>query len=438
MWIGIDDTDSRNGGCTTYLAFILIQKLISNGFDIINYPCLVRLNPNVPWKTRGNGAISFNVGFGSGKSFIVGECDSKSIYSYKKSLKSLDEDDIQKITEIIEYVFSEYAYIDDENTNPGYVLMENKPSYDLYYKAVREIISLDEIINELKSLNALFKGFKNKRGLIGATAATAWSNKNDNTFEIITYRPENKRGSIRFIEKESVIKMDKKYSSTFDNYDYKNDYICISPNSPCPILFGIRGNNSNDLSNCIKIINSEEFIGWMIFNSNQGTDDHLVRKKISSINPYQSVIVRGIISKKPVRNIGGHVIFSIRDSKGGLIDCAAYEPTKNFRDIIQMLHVGDEIEVYGGIRSDPLTINIEKIKILNLVEIIEKVENPICPKCNKHMKSKGKNQGFKCKNCGISSDECIVKMIPRNINPGFYEVPSCARRHLSKPLKRMK
>ena len=34
-------------------------------------------------------------------------------------------------------------------------------------------------------------------------------------------------------------------------------------------------------------------------------------------------------------------------------------------------------------------------------------------------------------------DKAVYKKIYRDLKPGFYEVPVCARRHLSKPLKRM-
>ncbi len=58
--IGIDDTDSRLAGCTTYTAALLFQELASGGFKPLDFPWLVRLNPNVPWKTRGNGALSLH------------------------------------------------------------------------------------------------------------------------------------------------------------------------------------------------------------------------------------------------------------------------------------------------------------------------------------------------------------------------------------------
>jgi tRNA(Ile2)-agmatinylcytidine synthase len=61
MHIGLDDTDSAKGGCTTYLAAVLIEKLAQFQVRFIDYPRLIRLNPNVPWKTRGNGALCLSL-----------------------------------------------------------------------------------------------------------------------------------------------------------------------------------------------------------------------------------------------------------------------------------------------------------------------------------------------------------------------------------------
>jgi tRNA(Ile2)-agmatinylcytidine synthase len=83
-------------------------------------------------------------------------------------------------------------------------------------------------------------------------------------------------------------------------------------------------------------------------------------------------------------------------------------------------------------------VNIEKIYIKSLCEVFEKIENPICPRCNKHMKSRGKEKGYQCVLCKTKSGNPIFKKNTRIIREGFYEVPACARRHLSKPLIRMK
>lgn len=301
---------------------------------------------------------------------------------------------------------------------------------------MKGIVSLKEIEKLLDSIGAIYKGYKNKRGLIGATASIAWSPKHDKTYELIAYREEKRWGTKRQVDSNSVKKMNETFSSTYDNYDFENDHNRLVPNSPCPVLFGIRGENVDDLIQASSAVNSEKVDSWIVFETNQGTDDHLQRKNISEIKPFQSVITEGIVTKAPYTIEGGHVIFSIKDSTGK-IDCAAYEPTKQFRNIVRKLILGDKVEVYGGVREELLTINLEKINIKHLEKKIEKVENPVCPKCGKHMKSKGSGQGYKCKKCGTKSVKPVIWEIKRDINIGFYEVPVCARRHLSKPLKRM-
>jgi len=69
-------------------------------------------------------------------------------------------------------------------------------------------------------------------------------------------------------------------------------------------------------------------------------------KDISQIHPYQSVISEGTVCKEPYTLEGGHDIFTINDPTG-TIDCAAYEPTKEFRKIVRDLCIGDIVEVYG-------------------------------------------------------------------------------------------
>jgi tRNA(Ile2)-agmatinylcytidine synthase len=274
--------------------------------------------------------------------------------------------------------------------------------------------------------------------VIGATASIAWQGIHDSTFELIAYRRKERWGTERNIDVQTVKELDKQYPSTFDNYDWKHHHINILPNSPCPVLFGIRGDHAAKLFECMHIVHSEGFDDWLIFSSNQGTDDHLISASIQNVQPFRSVILTGMVEKKPCTIPGGHVIFSLRDNSGYQIDCAAYEPTKEFRDIIRQLELGDVVRVFGGVRAEPFTVNLEKIEILQLKEVWVKSENPVCPTCGKHMKSVGKNQGFRCKKCKTKADHAIMKKKERLIEESLYEVPVCARRHLSKPLKRLK
>ena len=55
-WLGLDDTDSLNGGCTTEVLFQLLEDLP----DTVSYrnTRLVRLWPFAKQRTRGNAAVA--------------------------------------------------------------------------------------------------------------------------------------------------------------------------------------------------------------------------------------------------------------------------------------------------------------------------------------------------------------------------------------------
>ena len=129
---------------------------------------------------------------------------------------------------------------------------------------------------------------------------------------------------------------------------------------------------------------------------------------------------------------GGHVFFNL-STKFGMLKCAAFEPTKQFRDVVLKLMKGDKIRVFGSIKKD--TLNLEKLEVVRLVR--NRTVNPKCPVCGKRMESAGKGQPFRCRRCKTTAAEKEVEEIPRDIEEGYYEVPPCARRHLSKPLVRM-
>lgn len=439
MWIGIDDTDSHLGGCTTYLAGRILCSLDELGVQLIGFPRLVRLNPNIPWKTRGNGAVSFQIGLGKGKPKKIGYVHGKTIHSYPSSkLIEVEESILEDINDVLIDKVHVHARLADEQTNPGIVVTSNQFDEIIYWDAVQKIMKKEEMITHINNQNGWYHGFKNGRGVIGATASIAWKGVHDSTFELIAYRKKERWGTKRNIDEQSVIHMDAQYPSTFDNFDRENEHVNIMPHSPCPVLFGIRGDDPSVLQQCMKGIKTESFEDWLIFSSNQGTDDHLIPESIQNVQPFQSVIVKGEVKTKPVTIPGGHVIFSLADKTGAVMDCAAYEPTKQFREIVRQLEPGDVVKVSGGVRSEPFTVNLEKIEILQLKEVFLKVENPVCPVCGKHMKSIGKNQGFRCKKCKTKADCCVIEKKLRGIKKMMYEVPVCARRHLSKPIKRMK
>lgn len=429
MWLGVDDTDSREGMCTTHLAGDLIAAINHAGLDVIGYPRLVRLNPTVPWKTRGNGAIAIQFGRGGGGRHLIGQVEGK---RYGRERLRAHGDTGGLFPQLVEVV-RRRARLDTPGTNPGLVMSRVKPPVALYRRAVHHIVGREEVAAVLEDAGAVYRGFNDGRGIIGAAAALAWR-PGDATYEVITYR----NGGRRWVDEESVRHMDRRCPDTFDNYDYLHRHVKILPASPCPVLYGIRGESPEGVREAMHQVASSPVRRWLLFQTNQATDAHLEKTGAGEVRPFSSVAVTGTVFREPRTIRGGHVLFEIRDATGG-VDCAAYEPTKEFRDVVRRLRRGDVVTVCGGVRKEPLTVNLEKMCIRRLAKIREKRENPVCPDCGKHMKSAGGGQGYRCARCGRRAGEEAARMVPveRGLHCGWYEVPVVARRHLAKPLRRM-
>ena len=103
--------------------------------------------------------------------------------------------------------------------------------------------------------------------------------------------------------------------------------------------------------------------------------------------------------RAPATIPGGHVILRLR-TKAGELDCAAYEPSKEFRGVVRLLVPGDRLVAFGELRERPRTLNLEKIEVVALAEHLRKVSNPACPDCGKAMGSMGRGGWFRCKRCG--------------------------------------
>jgi len=418
--IGFDDTDSPRGGCTTYVAALIIERLHKLGVSFFDYPGLVRLNPNVPWKTRGNGALC---------------------------LRIICEEHIQdELKECVVQTIEEQADFSYKGTDPGVVFLPGdvpNEIEDFAKRAITGLVKKDEALNLIKKYGAEAFGFKKGRGIIGGLAAIGEQLKGDHTYELIAYRTPENRGTPRRIEASSVIEMDRKLGRlVFSNVDYETDRILITPHGPDPVLYGIRGETAEAVRHGHELVVSEEPIErWVIFRTNQGTDAHIKRAiSINKVKLYNPVRIDGEVSGNPRIIKGGHVIFKIKD-EAGQIDCAAYEPTGALRKAARNLIIGDLVEIYGGVRPpsprNPLTINVEKIRVLKLASL-RVFQNPLCPVCGKRTKSMGRGKGFECKRCGFHGRNLkkIVVEKARQLKLGLYITSPRSQRHLTKPLSR--
>lgn len=417
MHIGFDDTDSPRMGCTTHVAALLVEKLLKAGVVFTDYPNLIRLNPNVPWKTRGNGALCLRT-----------RCEEKIVHEVMETVIDMVEKN---------------ADLEYKGTDPGVVFFFGTvPSEVKAFakKTIQGIVKVKDALKLIEKFGAEAVGFKTGRGIIGSLAAIGETLEEDYTYEIIAYRMPENCGTKRKIEAISVEEMDEKTSPfTFNNIDPETKRILITPRGPDPILYGVRGETAEAVRHAQKMIRPQETVErWMIFRTNHGTDAHLSRiSSINEIKPFNPVIVRGAVSKEPRIIPVRHVVLSIKD-KTGEVDCAAYEPTGSLRQIAKQLVFGDIVEAYGGVRAasskHPLTLNLEKMRILELKPKIT-LFNPKCPKCGKTMKSMGKNAGFKCNRCGFHDSRAkkTASESERNIKIGLYITPPCSQRHLTKP-----
>lgn len=429
MYIAIDDTDSKSWMCTTYLARELLSALPQH--DLIGNPRLVRLNPAVPWKTRGNGAICLRFGRGGGKSWGVGEIDGRAVRAFERCLQPAPQD---QLLEVAMDLVSKWSMV-HEGASPGVVVAPRKPNQELYWRGARDLISKEGALESISEAGGLWDGLSGARGIIGAASAMAWRPK-DKTYELLAYRKKERWGTQRSIGEETVIKMDSSFVSTFNNYDYEEKKIVICPNSPCPVLYGIRGEDPGDLMGAKRALGPEEPESYLIFLTNQATDDHVLHRW-RQLTPNRSYSIEGKITDPPRDIPGGHAILSMH-TRWGELDIAAYEPTKGFRNVFRALVPGDRIRAVGELRETPRTLNLEKLEILELTQTYRKISNPSCPSCGNRMKSAGAGEGYRCRRCGTRARGSDAKYLPveRELTLGWYEPPVSARRHISKPLKR--
>jgi len=416
LHVGFDDTDSANGGCTTYIAARLVERLLGVGAYFIDYPNIIRLNPNIPYKTRGNAAVALRVEIPDG--------------TYDSILRIV-LDEIER-----------EGRIGEENADPAAVFLKGDPSRsvrELARRALCEFVPVNDAIRIIIDSHAEAASYGTSIGLVGALAAIGHTLNQDHTFELVAYRKRENYGSIRRVDQESVRRMNNiTHPKTFNNYDEKNGRILITPHGPDPVLLGIRGETPEIVRKAFQMLTIREPIErWVVFRTNHATEAHLDAAKRNDVGVNAPVVVSGKVGGAPKRTIGGHAFFQIC-TRQGQFTCAAYEPTGRLRDVIMQLTSGDQVMVYGGTPGrHGLTINLEKLEVLRLAKLII-LRNPQCPRCGKRLKSAGREKGFKCDRCSlvIRAHQRTRITSTRELVPGLYLPDLKAHRHLTKPLCR--
>ena len=429
--IGLDDTDSRREGmCTTYLATRLAEAIEDAG-GRVDRRLLIRLNPAVEHKTRGNAALALHTDLDADRAFALA-CE---------KLDSL-------------------AIGDDSHTSPGVVVAAGDPETvpeavaDHARRSIRHLLSLQDTLAVIDAAGYRHRGWAGAgcdvagRGRIGALAAVgAWAAVDEWTAERIAYREFERCGTPRAVDTETIFAAaEDGYPEVWDTVDREaGDAVCV-PNAPGPILYGIRGDEAEatqEVADRIAAADGTEPVDrWSTFLTNQGTDAHLAAGSVGGLREDAGYRVDGVVESTPETRQGGHVFFTLAaaddstattdDPAAETVDCVAFEPTKRFRDRVRGLRVGDRLTVCGEHSAG--TIKLEKFAVRELTRT-EQV-TPACPDCGRRMKSAGRDQGYRCRDCGTQSPGKVDRAVDRELSVGWYEVPPVARRHIAKPLVR--
>ena len=338
--VGIDDTDSSRGWCTTYLGYRIAIDLQPQ-IAVLPYPRLVRLNPNIPFKTRGNAAICLEV--------ETPDPDA----AFERLCRKVEE-----LSDVEGGANSGVAFLED--------ISKARVFDPLYQSALAGVVSPHAVRRFLKGLEARSFELGNGMGIVGAASSLGFSPASDHTYELISYRRKESWGTRRAVDPRSVREMDgKTFPHTFNNYDYQKRKVLISPHGPDPVFTGVRGDSPHKVLRAFGMLAYDEPLeGHMVYISNQHTDAHLqgsLRWKTFS-SGWIDGTVEGVATGP-----GGHVYVTLRAGRKVRL-AAAYEPTGDLRRAARLLRQGDTIRAFGGVRREttlhPSILNMEKFRVL--------------------------------------------------------------------------
>lgn len=413
LHIGIDDVDTPKGGCTTHFAYTFLRKLFDDvpGLELLDYPNLVRLNPAIPFKTRGNGGVALRL--------------------------AVPRESVQRVIDVLHYSLDEYVGGLGGGNDSGAVVVE-APSHrlleKLYWKALTDYVHRDYLTESLKRLGDSLLYLRGGRGLVGASAAVGWVAPSDCTYELILYR---KDGEERCVDRDSFLTAARALShALFSNF--VNDKLLITPHGPDPVLAGVRGEDPQVLLQLTDPgLYCGRVMGWMVYRTNQGTNQHhVMRARV--LRPYQTGCFSGVVVSRPEVMKGGDVL--IRVARDGMVTHAVFFRETGLSKVAASLLPGDSVRVCGTTKyweGVGAVIHAETLSVWPRPEVI--VRNPRCPRCGARMKSAGRGKGWKCPRCGYRSTdlkrEIIIKRRYGGI-AGLHVPRDEAIKHLNKPASR--
>ncbi len=404
IYIGLDDTDHVDIGCTTEkLNHLLLYLELNINFEIVSRR-LVRLWPFASRRTRGNAALSAVI--------LLDKNDENKLYNLcNKWFNKL-------LSEISNHPLCIHP------ASPALIISKTQFPNEIYWETVRGHVKLSSRLLQIKNYNCKIFSSNSQWGIIGASAALAWSPEQNSSYELISWRKKSMIGKKRLINLETVIELDNKYPQTFLNRDPTKNRGLIAPRTPCPVLYGIRSSSPEILEDSHKWLQSKQDVekssDYAIHCTNQLSDDH--------VTPYY-----GTVLCKPTTSKGAHSSIKVFVN-GKIRTLLAFSQGDSVNRLLRLLEPGDIISWTGLLSPSDSSIHLEKLSILEPVPRI--YTRPTC--CGSSMKSAGISQKLRCSGCGKNCEKYWLGKMPNfseiyMINNWTEPNPS-NRRHLSKPL----
>ena len=412
--IAFDDVDSGHGGCTTHFTGLLLMKLAERGVELADYPLLVRLNPGIPWKTRGNAATVLRV-------WVSSDSESRDIAEEAWSLA-------------LEYTEGRELHA---GKSPGMVVLEGWPWSPrllwLYKRGVTGVLARDVVERIVSKAGGVLVG---GRGVLGAAAALAsLPPKGDYTWELIAYRRPELWGEPRCTSFDSAVRAEARMPPcTYNNLDFEARAVAASPRGPDPVLAGFRGDCREYLGLYGEALCEKPHF-WVLFRSNQHTDPH--DNVEGEIYPYTYLASNALVVDRPEVLPGGHTV--VRASVGGVrVDLTFYREAQPLNRVARLLGEGDLVRFHGSVRPysprGAPTIAVDKLEVLRVSRRVFSYA-PSCPKCGSRMESAGRGSGYRCPRCGFRDRSAHRIEAPDTalLSPGVYTPREGRLRHLTMP-----
>ena len=135
-----------------------------------------------------------------------------------------------------------------------------QPDQSFYFSAVRGEVNLHSVPKADYSWGG--------QGCIGATAAVAWKQGENCTWEAIAWRAYERHGqNVRKVCQQTLEKIDE-IETTFLSRDPRKGRALVAPRGPCPVLFGIRSRVQEDAQKSGELLErwcTEPCVGMRVF-----------------------------------------------------------------------------------------------------------------------------------------------------------------------------